>query len=224
MTSSSIRVRTYVFLFISIENQSIFSFNLFFIVDNQSSIFEFLSSMRISESDNFFDVAILIIVITKTETFTFIDAFRTDSTNTFSDSTFSFSSLLRFCSSSSTYFSIFHILFFCLLWHYKNYLIRRFSFLSRSTLIRLLRHFCWLNKFIYLVFLCDKRTQRVLFHRSLLIKSMILFYYSCSQNSLFCDQWMIALLWSWFLADIMQIIVANSDTEAGLRSHIMWLQ
>jgi hypothetical protein len=100
IASSSIRVRTYAFLLVSIENQSAFSFNLFLIVDNQSSMFEFLSSMKMNESNNFFDV----LMIVDTEASILIDAFRIDSTNTSSDLTFSFSSLLRFCSSSSTRF------------------------------------------------------------------------------------------------------------------------
>jgi hypothetical protein len=100
IASSSIRVRTYAFLLVSIENQSAFSFNLFFIVDNQSSMFEFLSSMKINESSNFFDV----LMIVDTEASILTDAFRIDSTDTSNDSTFSFSSLLRFCLSSSTYF------------------------------------------------------------------------------------------------------------------------
>ncbi len=104
--SSSIRVRTYVFLLVSVENQSAFSFNLFLIADNQSSIFEFLSSMRMNESNNFFDVTMLIVVITKAKTFILIDASRIDSTNTSNDFIFSFSSSRSRSSSSIRFFNL----------------------------------------------------------------------------------------------------------------------
>jgi hypothetical protein len=47
---------------------------------------------------------------------------------------------------------------------------------------------------------------------------MILFYYSCRQNFLFCVQWVIAFLWSWFLACATQIILWNSSNDCRLHA------
>ncbi len=56
MTSSLILIRTYTFCCTSVRNQFAFSFNLFCMTDNQSSMMRSLSSIKIDESDNFLDV------------------------------------------------------------------------------------------------------------------------------------------------------------------------
>ncbi len=57
IASSSILIRTYAFCCTSIENQFAFFSNLFFIALSQSSMIEFLSSMKTDEFDSFLNVA-----------------------------------------------------------------------------------------------------------------------------------------------------------------------
>ncbi len=57
IASSSILIRTYAFCCTSIENQFAFSSSLFLIALSQSSMIEFLSSVKTNEFDSFLNVA-----------------------------------------------------------------------------------------------------------------------------------------------------------------------
>jgi hypothetical protein len=94
ITLSSMRILTYDFFCRTIWYQFAFSFSLFLIIDSQSSIKEFFSSMNIEKSSNFFEMIIFFVDLSVSSLcIDFIDAF-------------SLLLLVHFWLSSSLYYSL----------------------------------------------------------------------------------------------------------------------